>query len=167
MKQAFIHIIIVFGLCCCSESSKDGTIDLAKSEKLVPLLNRIDFFKIELRDGLLTIDDTLIRFDADTSNKFNYWIAGSVTAYEWTQNHNLNLDTLTNLKIKINESGNYKIIKELDTYFFSEGGWIDSNYGKAYSKINISKNKEKFKFDRLQSIDPISIRRNWYDYYAD
>ena len=162
-----IPFLFLIGFTSCGELDKIDQIDLKKTENLIPILNQFDFNKIELRDEQFVINDTLIKFDTDISKNIDFWVKDSTTALNWIQKHNYVLDSLITLRHQIKESKNYQIIKERDVYFFSEGGWIDSNYGKAYSKINIIKAEAKFKFDRVQSIKAINGRPNWYEYFAD
>jgi hypothetical protein len=167
MKKTILHIIILLVLCSCEQSSKIETIDIDKSEKLIPLLNQLNISKIEIKKEKLILNDTLINFDTDKTKKIDCWVADTINVMEWIQIHNWKLETITSLKILLKESNNYRIVKENDAYFFSEGGWIDSNYGKAYSKSNLTKGKKIFTIGRLKSIDPIKDKLNWYEYYAD
>ena len=167
MRTKLLYIIILYSLSSCVQLSEDENIDIEKTEKLIPLLERLDFSKLELKDGRLIINDTLIKFDSDTSKNRDIFIADSTSAEMWTKSHKLSTEKLEILKNRILESKNNRINKEDDIYFFSEGGWIDSNYGKAYSKSIINNNKKNYKFNRIQSINPIKEKPNWYIYYAD
>ena len=143
-------------------------IDLEKTQQyLIPELEKIDFHKISLSNSLIVVDDTLIVFDSDTTTNPGRWIKTSVKAEEWVKNKKMSCSEFQSLKRLISETENYRIIKEQDTYFFSEGGWIDSNFGKAYSKTDPRESIEEFQFDRVKEIDPITDRNYWYEYYAD
>jgi hypothetical protein len=166
MRTNFTHIIILLLLSSCGQSGTVESIDLDKTEKLMPLLDRLKFSKIELVDNALIINDTLIKFSRNSSN-LEIYVADSIAVEDWTKTNKIPKDNLMALKDKIRESRNYRITKESNTYFFSEGGWIDSNFGKAYSKSNINNDETSYKFERIQSIKSIKNKPNWYEYYAD
>jgi len=86
---------------------------------------------------------------------------------EWVSVKNINQEDIVNLKRLMIESNNLKIIKDQDAYFFSEGGWIDSEWGKVFSLKNILDQEDIFKFERVQDIEVIEGKLNWYEYYAD
>ena len=92
----------------------------------------------------------------------------SIDASSWTTRHKSNLKTLTHLKQELIGTNNYRIIKDFDAYFCSEGGWIDSNFGIAYRFIDIKPiDLKTYEFDRVQTMDKIDKFEHWYNYYAD
>ena len=166
MKRELFILLCLVGLISCGQVQNKEVINMEKTEKLIPLLEKFDFSKIELTGNSLVINDTLIRFENDTT-KINIFVADSLSLVDWSARNSINQDTVKLLLTRIRESRNKRIIKENNTYFFSEGGWIDSDFGKAYSTTNITDKMDKFKFDRIREIRRLENKKNWYDYYAD
>ena len=86
---------------------------------------------------------------------------------DWVETKNQNKDSLIVLRDLMINSSNKRIIKDNESYFFNEGGWIDSDFGKVFSESDITGKLDKFKFDRVKEIEPIPNLENWYTYYAD
>ncbi len=166
MKRKLFILLCLVGLISCGQVQNKEDINMEKTEKLIPLLEKFDFSKIELTGNSLVINDTLIRFEHDTT-KIHIFMADSLSLADWCARNSIKPDTIKLLLKQIIESKNKRIIIENNTYFFSVGGWIDSDYGLAYSTTDITDRKEKFKFDRIQEIRKLGNRKNWYDYYAD
>ena len=146
----------------------ENHIDVAKTEQeLIPKLKEITFKRLVLNNSLLVIDDTLLLFDDDTTTHAFGFLRDTLRMDQWTNEKQISEELMVAIKMLLNETSNYRAINENDAYFFSEGGWIDSNWGKAYSVDDISDKEESFKFDRVQDIDPIRGKPNWYEYYAD
>ena len=166
MRKLLILVPILILNACIDMYSTH--LDLGKTEQyLIPELNKINFHEISLSDSLIVVDDTLIVSDSDTTSNPGRWIKTSVKAEEWVKNKKISYSEFQSLKRLIGETENYRIVKEQATYFFSEGGWIDSNFGKAYSETDPRERIEEFRFDSVQEIDPIDDRERWYEYYAD
>ncbi len=146
----------------------ENHIDMTKTEQeLIPKLEEIPFKKLALNNSLLIIDDTLLLFDNDTTTNAFVFLRDTLTVAQWTNDKQVSKELMVAIKMLLKETSNYRIVNENNTYFFVEGGWIDSNWGKAYSVGDISDGEESFKFDRVQDIDLIRGKPNWYEYYAD
>ena len=123
--------------------------------------------KIEIGNSLLIVNDTLVLFENDTTSDPKGWISATLTAENWGEKKKMTLSELQELKSLVELTNNYRIIREQKVYFFSEGGWIDSNFGVVYSKTDPRDKIDEFRFDRVQEIDPITGKKYWYEYYAD
>jgi len=150
----------------CDESPQVGEIGLEKSEKIIGYIDQLNIRSLILNDQNLIINDTLVLLNPD-SLKNPMFHQHQMSLAEWESEKGVPKSTLTKVLTLMNESSNKKIVKERNAYFFSEGGWIDSEYGKIYSRQRLEGKEKEFGFDRVQEIKPFGGRMNWYVYYAD
>jgi hypothetical protein len=167
----FVLVLIILGGCTNKNVTRyDNSIDLDKSESiLIPTMSQLGIWKLELTStDLLVINDTLILMDKDTSSDPQIWVADTLEVNEWTAIHGYADSVLIDLKNDIVATNNYRIIRDNESFFFSEGGFIDSNYGKAFIKgSNPTKDIDKYQFDRIKSFKKVDNYNNWYVYFAD
>ncbi|WP_299991010.1 hypothetical protein [uncultured Pontibacter sp.] len=164
-KYFLLPLISISGIACNSEADV-REIDLEKSEHIIDYVDQLNLSTLVLNDQNLIINYTLILINPD-SLKRPLFHKYQVSMEEWELKREVPAGTLENLLSLLNESGNNRVVKEKEAYFFKEGGWIDSDFGKVYSKQQLTGKAKDFKFDRVQEIKPIGDRENWYVYYAD
>ena len=166
MKKTALILIMTLGLLSCSPNKTD-VIDINKTEKLITLLDQIKFSEIHIAGRQLIVDETLVKLDSTDTSSVNGYTSDTVELSEWCVKKLYLQDSIVKIHNLIIDSRNHHIIKDNGVYFFVEDGWIDSNWGKAYSLTDITNKADSFKFDRVKSIDKIKTRNNWYNYYAD
>lgn len=162
----FFILLLNFSILACDESSLVREIDLEKSEQLIESIDHLNIKSLVLSDQNLIIDDTLIVMNPDSLNSPIFY-RHQMSLEEWESKKRLPKETLTKVLHLMNESSNNRIVKENKAYFFNEGGWIDSDFGKVYSKQELEGKAKDFKFGRVQEIKPFGEKQNWYVYYAD
>ena len=170
-RRLYISLISVLFtiILSCNIEKQSREIDINKSEKIIEYFSKYSINKLFLYQEHLIINDTLIKFNNSTNDSVQslLWTTFQMDLNEWVSVKNINQEDIVNLKRLMIESNNLKIIKDQDAYFFSEGGWIDSEWGKVFSLKNILDQEDIFKFERVQDIEVIEGKLNWYEYYAD
>ena len=168
MNVKFLFILCLIYVSCGIDQT-ERKIDLQKSEEIIPLMEELSIDRLELREGNLVINDTLLLSSSPNINSLtdSRWTAHQMRIEEWIENKRIKQETMTDLNNLMTNSKNLRIIKEREVYFFNEGSWIDADWGKAYSIHNISSQKPDYLFDKVQEIKAINDQPNWYEYYAD
>ncbi|MFD0975357.1 hypothetical protein [Salinimicrobium gaetbulicola] len=168
MNVKFLFILCLICVSCGIDRT-ERKIDLQQSEEIILMMEEFSIDRLELREGNLIINDTLLLSNSSSvySSTDPRWTAHQMKIEEWIKNKKIKQETLTALFSLMTNSKNQRIVKEREVYFFNEGSWIDADWGKAYSIHNISSKKPDFSFDNVQEIKTIDDRPNWYEYYAD
>ena len=132
-------------------------------------MNKYSFDKVFMdSNNYLIINDTLLLPDTvGVDSVKTIWTAHRLSLKDYAKDRNIQSIALDKFKNLMIISNNKRIIKEQNSYFFNEGGWIDSDFGKVFSKSKIEDKEKDFKFDRVQEIKAILDKPNWYEYYAD
>src|SRR5690606_7461834 len=153
----------------CGTDRTEREIDLQKSEQIIPYMENLFIDRLELYEDNLIVNDTLVQFNSSPADSINSsrWTAHQMSIYEWVLKREISSESMTDLKKLMMSSKNLRVVREKEVYFFSEGSWIDADWGKAYSIHDISSKHSDFTFDQIQEIKAISNRRNWFEYYAD
>ena len=162
----FFILLLSFSILACHENSHVREIDLEKSEQLIEYIDHLSIESLVLSDQNLIINDTLILINPDSLNN-PVFHRHQMSLEEWESKKRLPKGTLAKVLNLMNESSNKSIVKENKAYFFNEGGWIDSEFGKVYSKQELVGKAKDFKFERVQEIKPFGKKQSWYVYYAD
>ena len=85
LTQSLVGVAwMVFLLSCISEYENQINTDKTGRE-LTPAPGQLDFEKINLSNGLLITDDTLVLFKNDTASNSSVWIDDTLAASEWTE----------------------------------------------------------------------------------
>ena len=168
MKVKYLLILGLI-LVSCGLDRTGREIDLQKNEEIIPFMNGLSINRLELREGNLVVNDTLLQFNSSSVDSLpdSQWTAHKMKLQEWVENRRISSDKMTDLKNLMTTSNNLRIIREKGTFFFSESSWIGADWGKAYSINNIIPKKTDFAFDRVQEIKPVDEQPNWYEYYVD
>ena len=168
MKTKSFYILCLIFLSCGTDRT-EREIDLPKSEQIIPYLENLSINRLELYEDNLIVNDTLVQFNSSSADSINNsrWTAHGMTMDEWVEKKEITPESLTDLKKLMMSSKNLRVVREKEDYFFSEGSWIDADWGKAYSIQEISSKHSDFTFDQIREIKAISNRPNWYEYYAD
>jgi len=140
-----------------------------ESLMIIDDMNKYSFDKVFMdSNNYLIINDTLLLPDTvGVDSVKTIWTAHRLSLKDYAKDRNIQSIALDKFKNLMIISNNKRIIKEQNSYFFNEGGWIDSDFGKVFSKSKIEDKEKDFKFDRVQEIKAILDKPNWYEYYAD
>lgn len=163
-----IGLVIVL-LNSCGIDNNLRQIDIDKSMLIIEKMEHLQIHRLTLNYNDLIINDTLIYLDSIAKDTISNrpWTKAQIDIGDWIILKKQHKDSLIILRDLMKNSANKRIIKDNESFFFNEGGWIDSDFGKVYSKTNITDQLDKFTFDRVKEIEPIPNLKNWYTYYAD
>lgn len=164
-KYFLLPIISMAMIACDKEASTRG-IDLEMSEQIIDYVDQLNISSIVLNDQNLIVNDTLILLNPDSLTR-PLFHEHQISVEDWESRRKVPAGTMEKVLSLINTSSNNRIVKEKEAYFFNEGGWIDSNFGKVYSKHHLTGREKEFKFDRVQELEPLGEIENWYTYKAD
>lgn len=172
MKINFIYIFITLSPILFSSCAGDVNIRQIKMDEslmIIDDMNKYSFDKVFMdSNNYLIINDTLLLPDTvGVDSVKTIWTAHRLSLKDYAKDRNIQSIALDKFKNLMIISNNKRIIKEQNSYFFNEGGWIDSDFGKVFSKSKIEDKEKDFKFDRVQEIKAILDKPNWYEYYAD
>jgi hypothetical protein len=153
----------------CGINRNEREINFDKSIELAKLMDKFSVQELTItRDNHIRLNNLVIIPDSIEPQGIQLSFRDSiVTTSDWIYATGFKETDLSNLKRLLKESNNIKIIKDNESFFFMTGSWIDAQWGKVYSKTDISNKKDSFKFERVQEIEPIKDQPNWFDYYID
>jgi hypothetical protein len=152
MGKFAIFLIVV----CIACSKPNTNIDFSEIQKLIPVLTSLSFKKIYVRPNELFLDDFLV-MSIDSSGHQKDSDGNLVKGKE----------SFSRIHSVLAKNGVSRVYFENDVFFFVDGGWIDSQWGLAYSERNLIGTESDFNFDRVQELEVIGLDSNWYYFYAD
>tara|TARA_Y100000385_G_scaffold276770_1_gene322922 strand:+ start:1522 stop:2091 length:570 start_codon:yes stop_codon:yes gene_type:complete len=169
LKYIFIGLTFPLLLNSCGFNRNELEINFDQSIEVANLMDKFSIQELTIsRDNHIRLDNLLILPDSVDRHGIEPSHGDSIVSLtEWTNATGFSKTELSNLKRLLTESNNTKIVKENGAFFFMTGSWIDAQWGKVYSKTDISNQEDSFSFGRVQEIEPIKDRPNWFDYYVD
>lgn len=142
---------------CLACSKPRPSIDFSELQKMIPVLTSLSFKEIYVRqDGLLLDDFLMLSIDSSGHQKI---VSDSV--------YFSGKESFSRIHYLLVKNGINRLYFDNDAYFFVYGGWIDAQWGLAYSERSLIGKESVFTFDRIQEFEVIEEDFNWYYFYAD
>lgn len=162
-------LVILLLINSCSSAKNERQIDFEKSTELAEYMENFSIDQLSVhKNGFLQFDNYIILPDSVDKETVEINLRDSlIHQTDWLRSSKLTEKQLGEIKSLMIESNNEKVNHDNGAFFFMTGSWIDAQWGKAYSKLDISDKVDFFTFERIKEIEPIENKQNWYDYYAD